>query len=93
MTLDTAIRVAAAVAAVAILCGPYALAKFRGWKAYVPSQPDSHVQDLQIVLDLATRLHDSGNQDAVLLCQKLMDNLLQPATPDGATAQGKPAKR
>jgi hypothetical protein len=39
------------------------------------------VDDLRLVLDLAARLRDAGRQDAVKLCQQLLDELLKPREP------------
>jgi hypothetical protein len=36
------------------------------------------VDDLRLVIDLAARLRDKGKSDAVLVCQKLLDELLKP---------------
>lgn len=37
------------------------------------------VDDLRLVIDLAARLRDAGKTDAVVVCQKLLDELLKPA--------------
>lgn len=39
------------------------------------------VDDMRLVLDLAARLRDAGRQDAVKLCQQLLDELLKPTEP------------
>jgi hypothetical protein len=39
------------------------------------------VDDLRLVIDLAARLRDQGKASAVVVCQKLLDELLQPEAP------------
>lgn len=36
------------------------------------------VDDLRLVIDLAARLRDKGQIDAVVVCQQLLDQLLKP---------------
>jgi hypothetical protein len=36
------------------------------------------VDDLRLVIDLAARLRDKGKQQAVAVCQQLLDELLKP---------------
>jgi len=39
------------------------------------------VDDLRLVIDLAARLRDAGKNEAVVVCQKLLDELLKPGVP------------
>lgn len=78
--VEMLLRAAAVVAAVAVMAGPYLVAKVRGlstsgWKKdAVPGVDDAHV-----VLEIAKRLQTAGNKRGVELCQQLIDVMLQPA--------------
>lgn len=43
-----------------------------------PSLVDAGVTDMRVVLDLAAKLRDEGNAEAVKLCQQLLDQMLKP---------------
>jgi hypothetical protein len=50
-------------------------------RAFVPGPAAAErapVDDLRLVIDLAARLRDKGKSDAVVVCQKLLDELLKP---------------
>lgn len=44
-----------------------------------PKADRAPVDDMRLVIDLAARLRDAGKQDAVVVCQKLLDELLKPS--------------
>lgn len=44
----------------------------------LPDVVNAGVSDMRTVLDLATKLRDEGNSDAVKLCQQLIDQMLNP---------------
>lgn len=51
----------------------------RFWGSVVRSRkPRAPVDDLRLVIDLAARLRDAGQNEAVAVCQKLLDELLKP---------------
>lgn len=74
------LRAAAAVAAVAVVAGPYlvAIAK-RG----VPPQNAAvnPLADAHTILEIARRLQAAGRQKGVSLCQQLIDEMLKPSEP------------
>lgn len=85
MSLDAAIRVCAALAAVGLVAGPAIAALARkaqaGWKdravaAASEAAPSVTAKDLHIVLDLATRLKSAQCMEGVALCQQLLDVML-----------------
>lgn len=87
MTYDLLLRSVAGLAAVGILGAPVAAAvagKVRVWIAALrASNPKkaaegTSVEDMRIVLDLASRLRTDGNVQAVHLCQQLLDVMLAP---------------
>lgn len=43
-----------------------------------PSLLDAGANDMRVVLDLAAKLRDQGQTEAVKLCQQLLDQMLQP---------------
>lgn len=47
----------------------------------LPSTPYSPGDDLRVLVDMAARLRDTGNVEAVKACQALIDELLLPKTP------------
>jgi hypothetical protein len=85
VTLDVAVRIVAALAAVALVAGPAIAALARkaqaAWKdraveAAAQAPPSVTAKDLHIVLDLATRLKAAQCMEGVALCQELLDVLL-----------------
>lgn len=83
MNPDDLIKYGAAAAAIALLVAPYfpAIAK---WATALlgsvrPASPA--IDDMAIILDLAKRLRDEGNAEAVALCQQLIDVMLAPPKP------------
>jgi len=85
VSLDAAIRVCAALAAVALVAGPAIAAVARkaqaAWQdraVAAPSEaaPSVTGKDLHVVLDLATRLRAAGCAEGVALCQQLLDVML-----------------
>ena len=83
MSYDLLIRAVAGLAAVAILCSP-AIAlvarKAREWLTRNVTEEKAAggtgLDDMRIVLDLASRLRASGCTDGVHLCQQLLDVML-----------------
>lgn len=56
-------------------------ARFVTWPAsWVRGRSAAPVDDLRVVIDMAARLRDAGNPDAVKVCQSLIDELLKPQT-------------
>lgn len=51
----------------------------RGYVA--PRRPRTPVDDLRLVIDLAARLRDKGQADAVAVCEQLTHELLKPEAP------------
>lgn len=43
-----------------------------------PSLVDAGANDMRVVLDLAAKLRDQGQTEAVKLCQQLLDQMLKP---------------
>lgn len=86
MTLDAVIRLAAGVAAVALVAAPLVMAagtKAAAWWAAhrpVPSPAAQGVTlaDMRAVLELAARLKAAGCDQGVSLCQQLLDVMLSP---------------
>jgi len=82
---DNLIKIGAAVAAVVLLVGPYI---GKAWSAFkeqlgsikIPTLPteDPAVSDMKTVLELTYRLRIEGNDEAVVLAQKLLDAMLAP---------------
>lgn len=52
-------------------------------RVVLPMRPAGRapVDDLRLVIDLAARLRDAKKTEAVIVCQKLIDELLKPAEP------------
>lgn len=50
-----------------------------GGLAFRGRKPRAPVDDLRLVIDLAARLRDAGKDQAVKVCQQLLDELLKPA--------------
>jgi hypothetical protein len=85
VSLDAAIRIVAALAAVALVAGPTlaalarkAQARWQDRAVAAPGEaaPSVTGKDLHVVLDLATRLRAAGCTEGVALCQQLLDVML-----------------
>lgn len=85
MTLEFAIRIVAALAAVGLVAGPALTALARKAQAHWQDRAveasgaaaqSVTAKDLHIVLDLATRLKAAQCMEGVALCQELLDVLL-----------------
>ena len=85
MNLDYAIRIVAALAAIALVAGPAIAAVARkaqaAWQdraveAAGQAAPSVTGKDMHVVLDLATRLRAAGCSEGVALCQELLDVML-----------------
>ena len=85
MNLDYAIRIVAALAAVALVAGPAIASVARKAQAAWQDRavegkggeaPSVTGKDLHVVLDLATRLRAAGCSEGVALCQELLDVML-----------------
>lgn len=82
---DAAIRIAAGLAALALLASPAVLAGLRKAQAWfkeraveggVEKAPAPGLADMRLVLDLAARLKAAGCSEGVALCQQLLDVML-----------------
>lgn len=81
---DVAIRLAAGLAAVAIVAAPAIVAgcrQARSWLGSLKPQgpsptPEVGLVEMRIVLDLANKMRASGMNDGVALCQQLLDVML-----------------
>jgi hypothetical protein len=85
VNLDYAIRIVAALAAIALVAGPAIAAVARkaqaAWQdraveAAGQAAPSVTGKDMHVVLDLATRLRAAGCSEGVALCQELLDVML-----------------
>jgi hypothetical protein len=85
VSFDAAVRIVAALAAVALLAAPALSRVVEGVRAALaarrPEAPGDKAvsvtgKDLHIVLDLATRLKAAGLAEGVALCQQLIDVML-----------------
>ena len=81
MSLDVAIRVCAALAAVALVAAPAAAQAIRWAKGHLEAGVQTPAEgvkqaDLHLVLDLASRLKAAGLTEGVSLCQQLLDVML-----------------
>lgn len=83
---DAIIRTCAVVAAIAVLAGPYLVAKVRGLSQGLPRKASEapEVADPHVVLEIARRLQAAGNKRGVALCQQLIDVMLSPPGDDKA---------
>jgi len=83
MSYDLLIRAVAGVAAVAILGTPaiaFVVGKAKEWLTRNVTEEKAaggtSLDDMRIVLDMASRLRACGNTDGVHLCQQLLDVML-----------------
>lgn len=74
------LRAGAVVAAVAVLAGPYLVAKARGVASRLRAAPSeaAPLDDAHTVLEIARRLQAAGLKRGVELCQQLIDVMLSP---------------
>lgn len=77
---ELALRVVAAVAAVALVASPVVVGAWGKAKALlsrgVITPVDPTLQDMRLVLEIANRLRLRGNEDGVDLCEKLLNVML-----------------
>ena len=82
---DAAIRIAAGLAALALLASPAVLAGLRKAQAWINNRAVEGgtekvaapgLADMRLVLDLAARLKAAGCSEGVALCQQLLDVML-----------------
>ena len=75
---ETALRVIAVAAAVAVVAVPV-LAKVGKWRIPTtqPTKKDP-IEDAHAVLEIASRLRVDGNLKGVELCQQIIDAILKP---------------
>ena len=80
LTNETIVRVAAFVAAIAVLSGPSVWARIKSvrWSSFLPSMPrrSDAMSDAHTILEIAGRLSAAGNTAGVELCQKLIDVMM-----------------
>jgi hypothetical protein len=81
---ETLLQVAAVVAGVVLLAGPYigkAASSAAAWaKSLSLPKPagGTDIDDMRTVLELASRMRLAGNTEGVKLCQQLLDSMLAP---------------
>jgi len=90
VTVDALIRLAAGLAAVAVVAAPAGMAIYRQAAAWLATrraeQPQGvSVSDMRTVLDLASRMRQAGCTDGVALCQQLLDVMLKGNRQEPAT--------
>jgi len=80
---EQSIRIAAAVAAVAVFSYPYvwpAIKSAISRTSNAASDPvKQKMRDIQAILELSARLSAAGSKEGVDICQKLIDVLLKPS--------------
>lgn len=83
MNLDEMIKYGAAAGAVLLFVSPYLpqLAKKAASLLGGIRPAPAAIDDMAVILDLAKRLRDEGNVEAVALCQQLIDVMLSPPKP------------
>lgn len=72
--VELILRAAAVVAAVAVVAGPYLVARLPA----ALLRRSAEIDDTHTILDIARRLQKAGVTDGVKLCQQLLDVLLKP---------------
>lgn len=80
VNVDLIVRVAAGLAAIAMVAWPALVAAqqtIRRWLSSSPSRPEAGIDDMRVVLELANRLRMAGNAEGVTLCQQLLDVMLK----------------
>lgn len=80
MNVEFLLRALAVVAAVAVLAGPYLVARARSAASRLPGRPaePAPVDDAHTILEIARRLQAAGSKRGVELCQQLLDVMLSP---------------
>ena len=77
---ELAIRVVAAVAAVALVASPLVVGAWGKARALLsrvtPAPADPALEDMRLVLEIANRLRHKGCEDGVDLCEKLLNVML-----------------
>lgn len=82
MSLDAelALRVVAALAAVALVASPLVVGAWGKARALLsrvtPPPADAALEDMRLVLEIANRLRHKGCEDGVDLCEKLLNVML-----------------
>ena len=82
MTFDVLVRLAAGLAAVAVVAAPAGVAAYRKARAWIAANKATEAQgvsitDMRTVLELADRLRQAGCTAGVSLCQQLLDVMLK----------------
>lgn len=77
ISVDLIVRSAAVVAAVAVVAGPWLVAKAQAATSAVARPSTAVIDDAHTVLEIARRLQDAGLKRGVELCQQLIDVMLQ----------------
>lgn len=81
---NDAVRIAAGLAALALVAAPAVVAGYRKAAAWIGSQKNTPpmqsasvgISEMRTVLELANRLKAAGLTDGVTLCQQLLDVML-----------------
>jgi hypothetical protein len=77
---ELALRVVAAVAAVALVASPVVVGAWGKARALLsrvtPPPADAALEDMRLVLEIANRLRHKGCEDGVDLCEKLLNVML-----------------
>ena len=76
---ELAVRIVAAVAALALVASPLVVGAYKQAQAWVTRRSpagDSTLQDMTTVLGIANRLRHKGCEDGVDLCEKLIAVML-----------------
>lgn len=77
--VELAVRVIAALAAVALVASPLVVAAWKQAQAWLSRRSpagDATLQDMTTVLEIANRLRIAGCEDGVDLCEKLIAVML-----------------
>jgi len=90
VSVDVLVRIAAGLAAVAVVAAPAGMAIYRQAAAWLATrraeQPQGvSISDMRTVLDLAARMRQAGCADGVALCQQLLDVMLKGNRQEPAT--------
>jgi hypothetical protein len=77
---ELALRVVAALAAVALVASPLVVGAWGKARALLsrvtPPPADAALEDMRLVLEIANRLRHKGCEDGVDLCEKLLNVML-----------------
>jgi hypothetical protein len=89
VTFDVLLRIAAGLAAVAVVAAPVGVATYRKARAWAAANKATEAQgvsisDMRTVLELADRLRQAGCTAGVSLCQQLLDVMLKGNEPQPA---------